>query len=307
ETKLWRNPEAHRTVLAQILDYARHLTNMNYSDFKAKVEAIATRDGRPKDLLKIVSAKSPKPEFDSVAFEEGLRRSLATGNFLLLTVGDRIRPDVVMLSEIMGATPNLEFTLRLVEIAFYRLDKKNDWPVVAVPSIVGQTREVTRAVVKIRYEQKQPEVEVSAVGEQSDNRRGRIDIEAFLKSLPKGLDEIFRPYLESWIEGPLVVSWGSVGFSLRYSRGNKLLTIIEGYPTMIAIFVERQLVDWGNPIDAYGAYYSHIERIPEVQRVHSLNRKYVYYNKLTQDETRIILETTDQLAQALVKWSASSQ
>ena len=30
ETKLWRNPEAHRTVVAQILDYAKKLNLWDY-------------------------------------------------------------------------------------------------------------------------------------------------------------------------------------------------------------------------------------------------------------------------------------
>lgn len=30
DTKLWRNPEAHRTVIAQILEYAKTLSTWNY-------------------------------------------------------------------------------------------------------------------------------------------------------------------------------------------------------------------------------------------------------------------------------------
>ena len=33
ETKLWRNPEAHRTVIAQIISYAKALTMMSFDEF----------------------------------------------------------------------------------------------------------------------------------------------------------------------------------------------------------------------------------------------------------------------------------
>ena len=33
ETKLWRNPEAHRTVLAQIIEYARDLSSKSFDEF----------------------------------------------------------------------------------------------------------------------------------------------------------------------------------------------------------------------------------------------------------------------------------
>src|SRR5437762_12336259 len=35
ETKLWRNPEAHRTVVAQILEYAHTLETWHYGDLDA--------------------------------------------------------------------------------------------------------------------------------------------------------------------------------------------------------------------------------------------------------------------------------
>ena len=47
ETKLWRNPEAHRTVLAQLLDYAKALSQMDFAEFKARVEAAAPQSVRP--------------------------------------------------------------------------------------------------------------------------------------------------------------------------------------------------------------------------------------------------------------------
>jgi len=37
EVKLWRNPEARRKVVAQILDYAKELSNWDYEDLQREV------------------------------------------------------------------------------------------------------------------------------------------------------------------------------------------------------------------------------------------------------------------------------
>ena len=34
ECKLWRNPEARRKVIGQVLDYAKDLAKLNFSDFQ---------------------------------------------------------------------------------------------------------------------------------------------------------------------------------------------------------------------------------------------------------------------------------
>ena len=49
ETKLWRNPEAHRSVVAQIIDYAKDLSKMSYDDFCETV--IKTKGGNAKNAF----------------------------------------------------------------------------------------------------------------------------------------------------------------------------------------------------------------------------------------------------------------
>ena len=44
ETKLWRNPDARRVVVAQILDYAKQLTSWSYADL-ARETAVASKQG----------------------------------------------------------------------------------------------------------------------------------------------------------------------------------------------------------------------------------------------------------------------
>ena len=209
-------------------------------------------------------------DFGAIDFETNLRQSLATGDFLLLIVADRIRPGAVLLSDFLGAKPSLEFSLKLVEMNFYHLNGNEEWPVLAVPAVVGRSHEVTRAVVRIRYEQKQPEVEVAAADDASPVAP-RTNLEVFLKSLPSGLDNIFRAYLERWMSGPFTVYWGKSGFSLRVAVKGKLVTIIDAQPTYISVIMEKYLPQMGDPAETYRLYRDTVRDIPAVQQVFAKN------------------------------------
>jgi hypothetical protein len=47
ECKLWRNPEARREVVSQILDYAKELSRWSSSDMQREVSHRLKRDGNP--------------------------------------------------------------------------------------------------------------------------------------------------------------------------------------------------------------------------------------------------------------------
>ena len=72
------------------------------------------------------------------------------------------------------------------------MDEKQDWPLLCVPRVVGKTHEVTRAVIKIRYEEKMPEVTVETV--EAPGTGVHTDPATFLKSLPSGLSEVKSQY-----------------------------------------------------------------------------------------------------------------
>ena len=117
ETKLWRNPEARRQVVGQILDYAKQLTGWSYEDLDARAgTAAGTSAGHMAKKL-----KESYPGTDEAQFVDGVRRSLATGDFLLLIVGDGIRFGAEALVTFLEQFGNLRFGLALVEVAIYRL------------------------------------------------------------------------------------------------------------------------------------------------------------------------------------------
>jgi hypothetical protein len=300
ETKLWRNREAHRTVLAQLLDYAKDISRMNYTEFQARINSVAGRNGQPRNLDGIMTPALSAKGLSSIDFEANLRQSLASGNFLLLIVGDRIHPEVALLSDILGTAPNLEFTLALIEMSFYRLNDKEEWPVLAVPSVVGRSHEVTRAVVRIRYEEKRPEVEVTSTDD-TQTEPGILTPEMFLKLLPSGLENIYRPYLERWTTGTYTISWTKAQFNLRYAPEGKLRTLFEASPTYLCITADKWVEFNRLPADAYRTYREELADIQVVQRAFNRGGRYIYYRDLTEAEVRQILEATNRLAEAWVK------
>src|SRR5215207_920580 len=60
ECKLWRNPEARRKVVAQVLDYARAVTRWSYADLQRQVSIATGRTGNiPFEL-----ARAQNPELE---------------------------------------------------------------------------------------------------------------------------------------------------------------------------------------------------------------------------------------------------
>jgi hypothetical protein len=198
ETKLWRNPEAHRTVIAQILDYAKDISNMSFDEFKECVEK-SSLDGFKPDFWSRVSKRTK--DLNKIEFQESVQECLNQGRFLLLIVGDRIYPEVAMLLETIQSAPNLDFKIGLVEILMYKTDSERSWPLLVIPRVVGKTKEVTRAVVKIFYEEKKPDVDVVAV--EVGDSKSKTDLQLFKKAMPDEYAQIFIPVLEQWLRAVL--------------------------------------------------------------------------------------------------------
>lgn len=139
ETKLWRNSEARRVVVAQILDYAKELTAWSYEDL-ARQTAMANKQG-PEHLINAVRAVVPS--LDEASFVDGINRSFRTGDFLLLIVGDGIRYGAEALVGFIERYGNLKFGLGLVEVAAYRLP---DESILLQPRILAKTELITRTI-----------------------------------------------------------------------------------------------------------------------------------------------------------------
>lgn len=140
ECKLWRNPQARREVVGQILDYAKELSRWSSSDLQREVSRRLKRDGNV--ILELVRAAGHL--VDEANFNDALTLNLRRGRFLLIIVGDGIREGVEAIAEYLQGHAGLHFTLGLVELPLYDLP---DGSRLVAPRVLTQTLLINREVV----------------------------------------------------------------------------------------------------------------------------------------------------------------
>lgn len=142
EFKLWRNPEARREVIGQILDYAKELASWGYEDLQRRVSLAHGRKGNV--LYDLVRERHP--EVDEAEFVDNVTRHLKRGEFLMLIVGDGIREGVENIVDFVQRHSGLHFNLALVEAALWRGDGNRR--LIVQPRVLARTEIVKRAVVE---------------------------------------------------------------------------------------------------------------------------------------------------------------
>lgn len=148
EVKLWRNPQARREVVGQILDYAKDLAAWSYEDLDAAVRAVNGGTGIV-DLLRGV-----QPDVRESVLVDQVTRNLKLGRVLLVVVGDGIREGVERIAEHLQRQHGLQFSLALLELALYRMD---DGQLLVLPRTLARTVEMSRVVFEIGSAQVVPE------------------------------------------------------------------------------------------------------------------------------------------------------
>ncbi len=143
ECKLWRNPEARRTVVAQTLDYARAISRWSYSDLQRQVAAASGRRGN----VPFESTLARNPELSEQQFVDDTTRAMRSGRFLLIIAGDGIREDVSGIAELINRNASSAFSFSLVEVALYGF---GDSSLAIQPRVVAKTQIIERIVVLLR-------------------------------------------------------------------------------------------------------------------------------------------------------------
>lgn len=141
ECKLWRNPQARREVVAQILEYAALVRQWSYGDLTARIKA-TTKLGGANPLYDLVSQQVPG--INEADFVDQVSRSLLLGDFLLVIAGDGIRSDLQAISAHLNSNSGLISRLALVE---YQLWIDGSGQTLVVPSVPLRTEVVQQRVV----------------------------------------------------------------------------------------------------------------------------------------------------------------
>ncbi len=225
ETKLWRNPEAHRSVVAQIIDYAKDLSKMSFDSFCESVTKNKSSDAKKIFFKKI---KDKFPNINEIKLQQDIQDALPHGRFLLMIVGDEIFPEVAFLTESISSAPHLEFNIALAELRFYRSQDDQDHQLLVVPQIVGESKPQVRAVVRVLHgiKEEKPEVIVTPIEPPEDIK---LNEESFMKTLNPDGQEVFKEILKLSETHGFPIHWGTAGFSLNIDLEGNHVPLCYGY------------------------------------------------------------------------------
>jgi hypothetical protein len=144
ECKLWKNPQARREVVGQILDYAQELSRWDYEDLDK-----AVRKCEGLGVIEKLKRSIGDAELDEVSFIDSVTKNLKRGRFLLLILGEGIKEGVENISKFLQKHAALNFSFALVEEALFELPKELGGGLLVQPRVLCKTLEVERAVIRI--------------------------------------------------------------------------------------------------------------------------------------------------------------
>ena len=298
ETKLWRNPEKSRTVLAQVIDYAKELSHWGYDDLNDAVIAAQRNQKLNKtlSLRKIIETKFSNQ--NQTDFIDILTQNLQQGLLKLSIIGDKISPNLLLLSDTIQGSPGLNFTLSLIEMKLFKYNED----IILIPDIVGKTKEVIRGVVKVQYEQEKPKVDIKYLNsEKSHKSKTKTDRETFLSQCPEDVAPILETYLDDWQNNPaLMIYWGVTGLSIRKQLDDKWTTLIDIYPDCISMIIPTMAENNQIPKEIYDEYLEVLFNIDGLKSAYSSKKRYIKYNSMSTEDIEMMLEAVGKLANKLI-------
>lgn len=140
ETKLYRNPESSRQVIGQVLDYAVSLHDTNQWNWD-KLNQIY----HGKDLYNDIKRKYPNIPSKEV-FIDLVNDSIRRADFLMMIIGDTIRPSADKIAEFINSPIDMHHRLALCELTTYQIADK----FLIVPRLTTSTKILERAVITIK-------------------------------------------------------------------------------------------------------------------------------------------------------------
>jgi hypothetical protein len=177
-------------------------------------------------LLETIKSKVPMDDIEEKEFVDNVVRNIKRGRFLLLIVGDGIRESVEDMVDYLSLTPQIQFTLALIELQVYRLNKEDN-SLLVIPQLVTRTKEITRAVVRIEDNSSSnlaitvnAEIETKADSKNlNQNNRFSITAEDYFEQLQKNTSfdivNFAREVIKEAEENGFFIDWNSGSFGLK--------------------------------------------------------------------------------------------
>ena len=259
ECKLWRNPQARREVVGQVLDYAKELARWSSAD----IEREAARRGVP-SIIDLVRARHP--EVDEADFHDTLTTSLERGRCLLLILGDGIRGGVEAIFEHLHDQGALQFSFGLVEMPIYDVPGGGQ---LALPRVLAKAPVEVRRVVELPAglgleDESQAEDQIDPDTRALGDDRAQfwseflavLDLDDPDQPLPRATRQGFiafvlpAPGASAWINVYRDITKGAVGLYLTYTRETVRAQAVEA---LMRDHADDILVDLGETVSRYDA------------------------------------------------------
>lgn len=219
ETKLFRNPEARREVVGQIIDYAKDFSAISYEALNAairKAEAPDGNGGHPAHgLYGAVEAFVGQGGVVEERFVDSVCRNLERGRFLLLVIGDGIQQGTESIAEFLQQHAGIHFTLGLVELAIFEMPAGVGGYLVQ-PRILARTRNIDRGIVTID-DGKIVVTPPRAAEPTGKGGRSTISEEKFYEELARVFPDVV-PHLKQFM-----VALEPTGVATEFGKGSMIL------------------------------------------------------------------------------------
>jgi len=284
ETKLLRNPESTRKVVAQIIDYVKAFSRETIDDLIRK-----TKQRCPDGTSRLIN---------DVNFAARLNENIRTGNYKVLVVGDYIHPNVLGMIESIHSAPHLSFTIHLIDL---HTCSHGSNEIIIKPGIVASTFEIERSVIKIDIEPESINYEITTKSPEPKGK-GTKPILTWNQYLSNLSDASFRPiidkFYQQWInEIDDSINMGQVGFSAGLEYGGKRVAIQFVYDNRLAMISDKARKFSNIPKKIYEKYLEDLGQSDYLYDKYIASGKVeVHFSVIDKDILTIILNSALKLA-----------
>jgi len=291
ETKLLKNPESTRTVVAQSIDYVKAFSLETVDEFLKKISG--------KNTLKNTLSEKIKNDERFMAL---LAQNIEKANFSVVILGDVINPNILGMVESIQSAPHLAFTIYLVEL---NASIYGEQEVMITPKIVANTLEIERSVIKIEFlsGQKKPNIDSETPPKHGKGSKPTLTWDQYLNNVSnKGFAKSIEEFKDKWIsEISDCINMGAVGFSLGIDLGkNKKIPVILVYHTWVDLCSEKRQKEYNISEKFYNEYKESLKKSPKIYDEYLIaNKVKVPFNDIDVLELKIIFEATMKMAKKI--------
>jgi hypothetical protein len=286
ETKLIRNPEAIRSVVAQLVGYIK---SMSMEGVDKLLESIKN------NKIKLENDFQLNEKFISI-----LSKNIKYGNIYGIIIGDDIHPNLLGLVDSIQSAPHLSFHLNLIKIESCLFDNK----LIISAFNVENTKEIERSVINITIDLEKRESTIESKSPERDSKGSKpiLTWNEYINNVKERYRNIIATFIEKW-KDIFKINMGTTGFSLSVIIGSKYIPIQYIYDNYLYLISEKTRKSTNIPDSVYLSYKKEIEKAPEIYDKHLISNKVsVNFVEMDEDTFNIILNASVVLAKNLIKF-----